>query len=232
MLCADCNRRREANPLRLLDCKVPQCRTAVSDAPSLDTFLCEDCSTHFDAVKEGLDQLGVPYEIDKRLVRGLDYYTRTTFEIQTGSLGAQSAVAGGGRYDGLVSALGGPETPAIGFAIGFDRLVEILMQSGESRDQGPDLFIVPLGGKALEAAFIWANALSCNGVSTEADFSGRSLKSLMKRADRIGARFVMIVGDAELEEEAVVVRNMRTKEQVKVPLEGMIGKVKGILSGG
>jgi histidyl-tRNA synthetase len=232
MLCADCNRRREANPLRLLDCKVPQCRTAVSDAPSLDTFLCEDCSTHFDAVKEGLDQLGVPYEIDKRLVRGLDYYTRTTFEIQTGSLGAQSAVAGGGRYDGLVSALGGPETPAIGFAIGFDRLVEILMQSGESRDQGPDLFIVPLGGKALEAAFIWANALSCNGVSTEADFSGRSLKSLMKRADRIGARFVMIVGDAELEEEAVVVRNMRTKEQVKVPLEGMIGKVKGIVSGG
>jgi histidyl-tRNA synthetase len=171
----------------------------------------------------------VEYTIDKRMVRGLDYYTRTTFEIQTSSLGAQSAVAGGGRYDGLISALGGPQTPAIGFAIGFDRLVEILAQSGDSRDQGPDLFLTPLGEKSRKAALLWASDLSCNGVSTEVDFSGRSLKSLMKRADRIGARFVMIAGDAELEEEAVVLRNMATKEQVKVPLEELVSEVKKIV---
>jgi len=229
-LCADCNRRREANPLRLLDCKVPGCREVVSDAPSLEDFLCGECRSHFEAVKDGLDRLRVEYLIDKRLVRGLDYYTRTTFEIQTSSLGAQSAVAGGGRYDGLVSALGGPETPAIGFAIGFDRLVEILSQAGGSRDRGPDLFVAPLGEKSLEAALVHASALSSAGVSTEADFSGKSLKALMKRADRIGARFVMIIGESELEEGAAVVRNMQTKEQVKVLLEGLVDRVKEIVA--
>jgi histidyl-tRNA synthetase len=229
-LCADCNRRREANPLRLLDCKVPDCREAVSDAPSLEDFLCGECNSHFDAVKDGLDRLGVTYIIDKRLVRGLDYYTRTTFEIQTSSLGAQSAVAGGGRYDGLISALGGPETPAIGFAIGFDRLVEIIAQAEGDRDEGPDLFVAPLGENSQREALVWASDLSCEGVSTEIDFSGKSLKSLMKRANRIGARFVMIVGDAELEEKEVVVRNMANKEQVKVALEGLAGEVKRIVN--
>jgi histidyl-tRNA synthetase len=231
-LCADCNRRREKNPLRLLDCKAPACREAVSDAPSLEEFLCDDCRNHFETVKDGLDRLGVSYIIDKRLVRGLDYYSRTTFEIQTSSLGAQSAVAGGGRYDGLISALGGPETPAIGFAIGFDRLVEILAQMGGDDDRGPDLFVAPLGEKCQDAAFIWASDLSREGVITEIDFSGRSLKSLMKRANRIGARHVMIVGEAELEEKEVVVRNMATKEQVKVPVEGLVAGVKEIVNAG
>jgi histidyl-tRNA synthetase len=229
-LCADCNRRREANPLRLLDCKVPGCREAVADAPSLEDFLCGECNGHFEAVKDGLDRLGVGYIIDNRLVRGLDYYTRTTFEIQTSSLGAQSAVAGGGRYDGLISALGGPGTPAIGFAIGFDRLVEILSQAEGDLNQGPDIFVAPLGENSQREALVWASDLSCEGVATEIDFSGKSLKSLMKRANRIGARYVMIVGDAELEEGAVVVRNMATKDQVKVPLEGMAVKVKEIVN--
>jgi histidyl-tRNA synthetase len=230
-LCADCNRRREKNPLRLLDCKVPDCREAVADAPSLEDFLCDECKSHFESVKSGLDRLGVEYVIDKRLVRGLDYYTRTTFEIQTSSLGAQSAVAGGGRYDGLVSALGGPETPAIGFAIGFDRLVEILSQGGDKGQQGPDLFVAPLGEKSREMAMVHASALSCAGVATEADFSGKSLKALMKRANRIGARFVMIIGDSELEEGVAVVRNMETKEQVKVSLEGLVAQVERIVNG-
>ena len=231
-LCADCKRRREANPLRLLDCKVPECRIAVADAPSLGDFLCEACTGHFDAVRDGLGRLGVEYQVDKRLVRGLDYYTRTTFEIQTGRLGAQSAVAGGGRYDGLVSALGGPPTPAVGFAIGFDRLVEILFQAGEgSQEQSPDIFVAPLGETSQQAALIWASDLCSGGVSTELDLSGRSLKSLMKRADRIGARYVMIVGGAELEEEEVVLRNMATKEQTKVPLDGMTARVKEIVKG-
>ena len=125
-LCADCLRRSGTNPLRVLDCKVPACREAMADAPSLLDYLCEGCKIHFESVQQSLNRLSVPFVIDKQLVRGLDYYTRTTFEIQTGALGAQSAVAGGGRYDGLVRMLDGPDTPAIGFAIGFDRLAEIV----------------------------------------------------------------------------------------------------------
>jgi len=158
-LCTDCIRRREKNPLRLLDCKVPGCREAVANAPSLEDYLCRDCREHFDSVKTGLDRLDIPYSIDKRLVRGLDYYTRTTFEIQTSSLGAQSAVAGGGRYDGLVSALGGPDTPAIGFAVGFDRLVEILALVDGNVSSGPELFVAALGNESRAEAFIWATGL-------------------------------------------------------------------------
>ncbi len=228
-LCADCNRRREKNPLRLLDCKVPDCREAMADAPSFEDFLCDACRDHFESVKNSLDRLGVSYKVDKRLVRGLDYYTRTTFEIQTGSLGAQSAVAGGGRYDGLISALGGPRIPAIGFAVGFDRLVEILSLVAGDQSVGPDLFVAALGSDSRKAAFVWATGLSGGGVSTEIDFSGRSLKSLMKRANRLGARYVMIVGDAELEQKAVLIRNMENKEQVSVPLDGVVERVKEIV---
>ena len=230
-LCADCQRRREQNPLRLLDCKVPTCREAVADAPSLSDYLCEDCRRHFESVKEGLDRLGVAYVIDNRLVRGLDYYTRTTFEIQTASLGAQSAIAGGGRYDGLISALDGPETPAIGFAIGFDRLVEIISLAGSGQNRGPDLFVAALDPKSREKGLTWAGSLSCSGVATEIDFSGKNLKGLMKRADRIGARYVMIVGEAELARQEVVIRNMQTKDQVKVPVEGLVEEVKAIVLG-
>lgn len=229
-LCADCNRRREVNPLRLLDCKAPGCQEAMVNAPSLEDFLCDACSDHFKSVKTGLDRLGVPFTIDKRLVRGLDYYTRTTFEIQTGRLGAQSAIAGGGRYDGLLSALGGPDTPAIGFAVGFDRLVEILANAAGDNETGPDLFVAALGDESREAALVWATELSCRGVSTEIDFSGKSLKSLMKRADRLSARHVMIVGDSELSQKAVVVRNMRNKQQMTVPLDGLVGQVKKMVN--
>jgi histidyl-tRNA synthetase len=221
-LCSDCRRRKDKNPLRVLDCKVPACREAMAEAPSILDHLCDACHVHFETVKAALENLDTPYTIDKRLVRGLDYYTRTTFEMQTGSLGAQSAVAGGGRYDGLVKALGGPEIPATGFAIGFDRLAEIVAQSGESHAAAPDLYVAALGKPALPVAFEWISRLSAAGIPAEMDFAGRSLKSQMKRADRLGAAYVLIVGDAELEKEIAILRNMTTKAQEEIPFEGLL----------
>ena len=220
-LCADCLRRKERNPLRVLDCKVPTCRQAVSEAPGLMDYLCDTCTGHFNTVCRSLTELHVPFVHDKRLVRGLDYYTRTTFELQTDALGAQSAVAGGGRYDGLVEALGGPATPAIGFAIGFDRLVEIVSQVEQAGQPGLDLYIAAIGESARQRAFGWLSALGSAGVSVEMDYAGRSLKSQMKRADRLCAARVLIVGDAELESGTAVLRDMATKEQKAIALANL-----------
>jgi len=209
---------------------VPSCREAVAGAPSLQNHLCTDCTEHFGVVRDSLEQLDVAYEIDQRLVRGLDYYTRTIFEIQTGTLGAQSAIAGGGRYDGLIHALGGPKMPAVGFAIGFDRLVELAQRTGSKRDGTVDLFVAALGEKSQRIALNWASKLSNEGVCTELDLSGKSLKSLMKRADRIGAVHVMIAGDSELAQEAVIVRNMATKEQITVPFANLISDIKQLVA--
>jgi histidyl-tRNA synthetase len=228
-LCEDCIRRSERNPLRVLDCKVPSCREAVSDAPSIIDYLCPACAAHFDTVQEMLVKQGVRFEVDKRLVRGLDYYTRTTFEIQTGALGAQSAVAGGGRYDGLVQALGGPSQPAIGFAIGFDRLVEIVTLSQENLTKHPMVFIAALGAEGTRNAYLWANDLCMEGIRAEADFSGRSLKSLMKRADKVNASYVMIVGESELQEGRVVLRDMKTKEQHTFSTDNLVENLKTFL---
>ena len=229
-LCADCQNRKDKNPLRVLDCKVLACREAVADAPAMADHLCAECESHFAAVKDSLNNLSVKYEIDKRLVRGLDYYTRTTFEIQTGSLGAQSAVAGGGRYDGLIESLGGPAQPAIGFAIGLDRLAEIVAAQNKDSSGGIDIFIAALGDKAKTAALEWSCALSLYGIKTETDYSNKGLKGLMKRADRLGARHVLIAGDKELDEGVAVLRDMSTKEQVPVKIEGIINNLKSKLA--
>jgi histidyl-tRNA synthetase len=229
--CDDCSRRRAQNPLRLLDCKVPTCREAMTDAPSLSDYLCADCKSHFEAVKTHLAQVNIPFEIDKRLVRGLDYYTRTTFEIQTGALGAQNAVAGGGRYDGLVQALGGPETPAIGFAIGFDRLTEISELRNRDHSRAPEVFIVAMGQDCQDRAFSWSCELSKAGVRTEMDFSGRSLKALMKRAGRMNARYVLIFGDSELQGKVALLRDMVSSEQVAISLDKIVSRImKRVLS--
>ncbi len=225
-LCSDCTRRRDRNPLRVLDCKVPSCREALTDAPSISDHLCEDCRSDFDQVMKSLTRLKVSYVIDKQLVRGLDYYTRTAFEIQTTSLGAQSAVAGGGRYDNLVKELGGPEIPATGFAIGFDRLAELAALYVPPQIQKPHLFIAALGVDCQTHAFDWICKLGLEGVRAEMDFGGKSLKSQMKRADRLGAEYVLILGDAELEAGAVVLRNMATKEQSSVPLNNIVDYLK------
>jgi len=230
-LCSDCRRRSTKNPLRVLDCKVPTCREAMADAPSILDYLCPDCAEHFETVKASLERHGVPFTIDKRLVRGLDYYTRTTFEIQTGALGAQSAVAGGGRYDGLINMLGGPEIPAIGFAIGFDRLAEIAASGFSDLQQVPDVFIAALGKKSQSAAAGWAADLCLSGVKSEIELSGRSLKSQMKRADRLGARYVLIVGEQELENGEVALRNMATKEQASFSIDNLVNQVKSHIQG-
>jgi histidyl-tRNA synthetase len=229
-LCEDCGHRRERNPLRVLDCKVPSCREALTDAPSILDHLCDDCRKDFETVQRSLGRLGIDYVTDKRLVRGLDYYTRTTFEIQTGALGAQSAVAGGGRYDGLVKMLDGPDTPATGFAIGLDRLAEIVGQQKMAAEKPPTLFAAALGEEGQKQAFQWVSRWCARGLRAEMDFGGRSLKSQMKRADKLHAAYVMIVGDDELAQGVVVLRDMRTKEQVRIAVAEVVEKVIGIVS--
>jgi histidyl-tRNA synthetase len=224
-LCEDCTRRKERNPLRVLDCKAPACREALSAAPSVVDYLCGDCRRDFEELQAALTALGVAYIVDKRLVRGLDYYTRATFEIQTGALGAQSAVAGGGRYDKLVKELGGPDLPATGFAIGFDRLAEIVgLQAGDYQPR-PDLFLAALGERSRALAFEWCCRLGREGVRVEMEFGDKSLKSLMKSADRLGAAHVLMIGDKELEDKVALLRDMGTKEQIAVPFDGVIEAV-------
>jgi histidyl-tRNA synthetase len=228
-LCADCLRRRERNPLRVLDCKVPGCREALADAPAIIDYLCTECRRDFAELQSALTALGVAYLIDKRLVRGLDYYTRATFEIQTGELGAQSAVAGGGRYDKLVRELGGPDLPATGFAIGLDRLSEIAGLRAGDFQLRPEIYLAALGERSRALAFEWACRLGRGGVRVEMEFGEKSLKSLLKTADRLGAAYVLMIGDKEVAEKAVLLRDMQTKEQLSIPFDGMIAKVKAIL---
>lgn len=229
-LCSDCAIRKDKNPLRVLDCKALACREAMKDAPSIIEHLCNECGEHFEAVKNLLNDLNIQFEIDKRLVRGLDYYTRTTFEVQTGSLGAQSAVAGGGRYDRLIKSLGGPSQPAIGFAIGFDRLAEIVSSNNADVSCNPDLFIAALGERAKTYALKCSCALSLSGIKTETDFSDKGLKGQMKKADRLGAGHVLILGDNEIGEGSAILRNMVTKEQVSVPIDGIVENLKSIFA--
>lgn len=217
-LCSDCLRRKDRNPLRVMDCKVPGCREAMKGAPAILDYLCDDCSSHFSTVTDMLTQLGVPFNVDKQLVRGLDYYTRTAFEIQTGALGAQSAVAGGGRYDGLVGSLGGPEVPAIGFAIGFDRLAEIVALNAPAAIRPPDLYIAALGEPAKKLAFEWSAALGLKGIGAAMEYGDKSLKAQMKQANRAGAGRVLIVGENELESGMVALRNMADKTQRDIPV--------------
>jgi histidyl-tRNA synthetase len=224
-LCSDCLRRRDENPLRIFDCKVPTCKETMTGAPSILERLCSKCRSHFNTVQDALNMSHIPYETNHRLVRGLDYYTRTTFEVLAGALGAQDAVAGGGRYDGLVKALGGPDQPGVGFAIGVDRLIELLAGQVQGLEKRAHLFIAALGVRAQDRAFQWVQDFRMQRFRTEMDLEDRSLKSQMRRADKLEASYVLIVGDRELDEGAAVLRNMTTKEQEKVPLQGLVGFV-------
>ena len=229
-LCENCKRRLVKNPLRILDCKVDTCKKALEGSPATVDHLCPDCRTHFDTVKNSLEKLGVDFTVDNALVRGLDYYTRTAWEIQTTTLGAQSAVAGGGRYDRLVEELGGPPTPAIGFAIGFDRLVEVMEQLDSPEcEQGPDLFIVSLGADARQYAFEWSCRLNTMGIRTDTDFRGKSMKALMKRANKLNAAFVLIVGENELSSKNLVLRNMNSKEQTEIGLDNLVNDLVNLI---
>lgn len=228
-LCENCLRRMDKNPLRTLDCKVIECKEALMGAPATLDHLCPVCTDHFETVKKTLEIQKVDFIVDKTLVRGLDYYTRTAWEIQTTTLGAQSSVAGGGRYDGLVAELGGPPTPAIGFAIGFDRLVEVLEQIENPRENPLDLFIISLGDAAVEKAYHWSCELNRKGVPTELDFRGKSMKALMKRADKLKAKYVLLAGENELAQNAVLLRDMATTEQVSLTIEHLVPELIRII---
>ncbi|MGP1366571.1 MAG: histidine--tRNA ligase [Schwartzia sp. (in: firmicutes)] len=223
-LCEDCRSRLLRNPMRLLDCKNEKCQALSKGAPEITDCLCDDCQAHFLKVQAYLRAAGIRYTLDPRLVRGLDYYTRTAFEIKYAPLGAQSAVAGGGRYDGLVEEIGGAPTPGIGFAVGLERVMVALdMQNlGAPEEQTTDAFLVALGEAAQQAAFPLLIALRDEGLRVGMDYAGRSLKSQMRTADKARARFVAILGDAELAENCAVLRNMGSSEQRRVPLPDLI----------
>ncbi len=228
-LCTDCQKRARLNPLRVFDCKVETCKSIVQTAPTIPAFLCRDCQDHFGSLKATLDALNIPFEVNDQLVRGLDYYNRTTFEIQTEHLGAQNAVAGGGRYDGLVRTLGGPDHPAIGFAVGVERVVALLEASKPVDAKKPDLFIAALGENVSLLAFQWMTALRKQGLWVELDYGGKSLKSQMKKANRLDAQNVLIVGDNEAAKKRAVLRDMNTGEQIDVDFDNLVSTLKDIL---
>jgi histidyl-tRNA synthetase len=205
-LCGDCHRRVEQNPLRLLDCKVPTCRAALEDAPVMLDHLCPACEQHFQTVRTLLDRERVAYTLAPRLVRGLDYYNRTAFEIAAGGLGAQDAVGGGGRYDGLVAALGGPDVPAFGFAIGLERLA--LAAGTDTDESGPAMAILPLLPEAAGPALTLATRLRAGGVHVVLEPPGRSLKALLRAANRRQARAALLLGGDELTAGRGTVRDL------------------------
>lgn len=220
-LCHNCRRRMERNPLRVLDCKEPGCIQATQDAPSIVDSLCAACREHFALVQHGLKESQVDFTLNPRMVRGLDYYGRTTFEWTTAKLGAQSAVAAGGRYDGLVQELGGPAIPGVGFAIGIERVVMLLKMQQRPAARGPAIYVVWIGEKARDWAFPVVHRLRQNGVAVEIEGETRSLKSQMRRADKLMAVSVVIVGDDELNRGSAVLRDMASKQQQEIKLEDL-----------
>ncbi|HET6420078.1 MAG TPA: histidine--tRNA ligase [Geobacteraceae bacterium] len=225
-LCDDCRRRYETNPLRALDCKSTGCKEATADAPSVLDNLCAGCAEHFVKTQQYLKETGTAYEINPRMVRGLDYYTRTTFELVTGLLGAQSAVAAGGRYDSLIEELGGPALPGIGFAMGVERVV-LLLAEQEFRKR-PDIFIAALGEPARKEAYRLMCELQRLDVSVEMDYEGKSLKSQMRRADKFRSRFTLIIGEDELGRGNAVLKNMDEGVQEDIPIgaQEIAGRIK------
>tara|TARA_B100000315_G_scaffold117295_1_gene107538 strand:+ start:3826 stop:5082 length:1257 start_codon:yes stop_codon:yes gene_type:complete len=224
-LCQNCKQRNARNPLRILDCKNKGCIEVVNEAPTIDHFLCDICKTNFDQVQNFLRKLGTPFKINLRLVRGLDYYSRTAFEVLASGLGAQNAVAGGGRYDGLVKEFGGPQTPAVGFAMGVERIIS-LMEHQEKFTFKPKVFIVSLGDTAKEVAFQLLNNLRMAAVPSDWSNNQGSLKSQMRKADRSAADFVLIIGENELKNEKLILRNMKTSQQEEMPLKNIVECVK------
>jgi len=220
-LCDDCKRRMGRNPMRVLDCKNPACRELVERAPRLPDHWCLSCREHFGSVKRALDLVGVKYVLNDRIVRGLDYYMRTAFEFTTTRLGAQSAVAAGGRYDGLVKELGGPAVPGVGFALGMERLA-LLLEGQEGKSKPEDLvFFAVLGEAAQDAALPIIQTLRRDGVRVEWDYAERSLKSQMRRAAKVAAETVVIIGDEEVARGVAQVRDMRKAAQHEVRIQDL-----------
>jgi histidyl-tRNA synthetase len=225
-MCGDCQRRAVTNPLRVFDCKVPEDQPIIEKLPRISQYLDEPCRQHFEQVQAILKSVGVDFHINDRLVRGLDYYTRTAFEFTHGALGAQNAILGGGRYDGLSESLGGPAAPGIGFAIGEDRLVLALKESAEGVQSKPDVYIAPLGaGTNAEAAKL-ARELRRHDVVVELGDESFRLKKSLETASKLGARFALIVGENEIKANAFALKNLETGEQVSVPRAELAQKIQ------
>lgn len=233
-LCDECRRRIETNPLRVLDCKKESCAPTIRAAPDISGYLCESCRAHFNAVLDTIRHENIPAQVDSRLVRGLDYYTRTVFEVEADGLGAQNAVGAGGRYDGLVEALGGPPTPAAGFAVGIERLA---LLSKRIEPAVFRIFVASTGDGTRQSAFEWAQRLrrelGADGgdITVLSDLESKSLKGQMRRAEALGCATTIIMGEEELKQGKAVVRDMREKAQVEVPLEGLAGHLRGLIGG-
>jgi histidyl-tRNA synthetase len=227
-MCADCQRRAVTNPLRVFDCKVPEDQPIIEKLPRISQFLDEGCREHFAAVQAILTKLGVPFTLNDRLVRGLDYYTRTAFEFTHGALGAQNAILGGGRYDGLSEALGGPPAPGIGFAIGEDRLVMSLQEkaSDESVARKPDAYIAPMAGMNADAARL-ARELRRQDLIIDLGDDGFRLKKSFEAASKTGAKYILIVGENEIQANAFALKNLATGEQVSVPRAQLAQRIRG-----
>jgi histidyl-tRNA synthetase len=225
-MCVDCQRRAETNPLRVLDCKVPEDQPIIEKLPRMSEYLDDDSRAHFAEVQKILNAVGVPFEIDHRLVRGLDYYTRTAFEFTHGALGAQNAILGGGRYDGLSESLGGPPAPGIGFAIGEDRLVMTLQQSAGVAARPADVYIAPLGaGMNVHAAKL-ARELRSKDVVVIAGDESFKLKKSLETASKLGVRFALILGENEVNSGQYALKNLSTGEQASVGLSEIPGIVR------
>ena len=220
-LCDTCRSRLDKNPMRILDCKSPICSEIAKNAPVVLDYLCEECQEHFDGVKKCLDSADVTYTINPQIVRGLDYYTRTVFEFVSNNIGAQGTVCGGGRYDGLMEELGGQPTPSLGFGMGIERLLMVLEENNIEIPKPPvcDLYVIGLGDNAKMKAFNIVQGVRNSSLIAETDIVGRNLKKQMMYANKINAKFTMVIGDSELENNKAKLRNMATKEEKEISLD-------------
>ena len=221
-LCANCRRRMETNPLRVLDCKVPDCRAATESAPRLMDHLSPEARTHFDQVLAGLVAIGIPYRLNHRLVRGLDYYCLTSFEITSSHLGAQNAVGAGGRYDGLVETLGGPSVPAVGFAVGLERISLMLPEVSSSSLNECLYYVAAFGEEGTKRGLVLLDELRRVGLSAQCDYRATTLKAHLRQADRSKCRYAILLGDDEVARGSVILRNLQSKAQEELPLAGLL----------
>lgn len=231
-LCEDCRRRGETNPMRVFDCKVPSCQPRIAELPTITANLCGGCTAHFAKFRSYLDDREIAFGVEERMVRGLDYYTRTTFEMKSGTLGAQNTLAAGGRYDGLAAALDGPSTRGFGFAMGLERLILSIPEPEQLLGApGPSYFLATMGDEAFRYSTLLARRLRAAGASVYVDFDGRSLKSQMRLADKIHAAYVVMIGDREVRSKTLTVRNMTTREQNEMTEDELVDAVESAGNG-
>ena len=226
-MCAQCKERFSKNPLRILDCKEEECKKITANAPKVIDYLCEDCAAHFEGVKKNLEDRGIEYEVNPQIVRGLDYYTRTVFEFVSTDIGAQGTVCGGGRYNGLVSQLGGKETPGIGFGCGLERLLLVLENTNtlNAPKENSLVYIAPMGDKAKKEAQKIVDSLRDKDISAQTDLMDRSVKAQMKYANKLGVKYVVVLGDSELESGEVELKDMETSSSESIKLSELITKL-------